>query len=442
MQSQDQQTDEKSTRIYDAIIVGAGLAGLCCANEMARNGFSYLILEASDGVGGRVRSDIVDGFILDRGFQVLLTAYPEAARTLDYKKLDLKPFEPGAWIAGKGRSYKLSDPFREPASMISMMFSDVASTADKLKVAYLRQKVMGMTINQIFAQPDKTILSALSDDYELSTTFINRFFRPFFGGITIDRTLSGSRRMFDFVYKMMAEGQVVVPAKGMGEISKQLAAKLDQDAIRLSSRVESINFEKSQVTLASGQTFHGRSVVVATDGPAAAKLLGGNIEDVKSRTAIYLYFAAEIAPLDEPLLALDGNGEGPVNNVAVLSKVSAAYAPKGQHLISATCLIDENCSEINGADEAKLIANAQVQLKKWFGASVDDWRHLKTYVIAHALPDQTPPWLTPPSRPVQTELPNTYVCGDHRENASINGAMVSGRKAAEALTANLRVSAR
>jgi phytoene dehydrogenase-like protein len=431
-------------QVYDAIIIGAGVAGLTCAGELDRNGFSYLVLDSSDGVGGRVRSDIVDGFTLDRGFQVLLTAYPEVARTLDYRKLDLRPFEPGAWIASDDRSYRLNDPFKAPASMLSMMFSDVASTADKLKVAYLRQKVMGMTINQIFNQPDKTILNTLSDEYELSSVFINRFFRPFFGGITIDKTLSGSRRMFDFVYKMMAEGQVVVPARGMGEISKQLAARLKEDCIRLSSKVETINFEKSQVTLASGQSFQGRAIVVATDGPSAVKLLQGKIEKVKSRRAIYLYFASETAPLNDPLLALNGTGNGPVNNLAVLSKVAPEYAPEGQHLISITCLMDGDDSDepasLNGAEEAKLISTVLAQMKKWFGESVDGWRHLKTYVIEHALPDQTPPWLTPPSRPVQIDLPATYVCGDHRENASINGAMVSGRKAAEALTADLRVS--
>jgi len=428
--------------IYDAIIVGSGLAGLSCAKRLASQGFSFLILESSDAIGGRVRSDYIDGFTLDRGFQVLLTAYPEAASTLDYEKLDLKPFLPGALINDGKYFIRLSDPFKEPASFLSMMVSNIASLADKLRVAYLRQKVMSSTIEQIFSQPDKTIMQSLKE-YGFSDNMITRFFKPFFGGITLDNTLSGSNRMFEFVYKMMAEGQVTVPSGGMGKISQQLASGFAKDSIRLSSRVASIDPVKAQVTLASGESFLARAIVIATDSASASDLTS-LVQPRPAKMATCLYFAADKAPISEPVLVLNGADKdtGPINNLAVLTNVAKSYGPEGKHLISVTVLgqlpAGHKNEELESSFEAQLIKDVLAQAKTWFGEQVDGWQHLKSYRIANALPDQSPPWL-------ETERPTRladglYVCGDFRENASINGALVSGRKAAEALVADLKVA--
>jgi len=455
--------DDNPNQIFDSIIVGAGLAGLSCANHLHKNGFSFLLLESSDGIGGRVRSDRLDGFVLDRGFQVFLTSYPEAARFLDYKKLDLKPFYAGALIAESDRFIRVSDPFKDPSAILSAVFSDISSLSDKMRIAYLRQKVMASTVEEIFAQPDKTILEALQVNYGFSATIIDRFFKPFFGGITLDKTLSGSSRMFEFVYKMMAEGLVTIPAHGMDQIPAQLAERLPENAIRLNSRVASLSVDgpMSQVTLASGQVFTTRSIVLATNG-LDAHALCRQVPEPCSQMATCLYFASPSAPIKEPLLVLDGSGlSGPVNNLAVLSNVSPAYAPEGQHLISATVVggpssgnsvngeagtaSDLHQLEFGGAEEAKLIDEVKSQMESWFGKSaVAQWRHLRTYRIAHGQPNQSPPWLEPPSRPLKIALDqsggNVYVCGDHRENASINGAMRSGRLTGEALLADLQVA--
>jgi phytoene dehydrogenase-like protein len=414
--------------IYDAIIIGSGLAGLSCAKQLASQGFTFLIVEAADTFGGRVRSDHIDGYTLDRGFQVLLTAYPEAARTLDYKSLDLKPFLAGALINDGKYFIRLSDPFKNPSTLLSMMVSNVASLADKLKVAYLRQKVMASTIEEIFSQPDKTILQALRDA-GFSETMINRFFKPFFGGITLDNTLSGSNRMFEFVYKMMAEGQVMIPSAGMGKIAEQLALALPKDSIRLNCRVASIDPSKSLVTLANGETLMGRAIVIATDGENASKLSPA-VDAPPSNMATCLYFSADQAPIAEPVLVLNGSDSGPINNMAVMTNVAIDYAPAGKHLISVTVLGHQS-------DDEHLIKAVINQAKAWFGDQVDSWQHLKSYRIANALPNQAPPWLQP--RPVRLD-DGLYVCGDFRENASINGALISGRKAAEALVLDLKVA--
>lgn len=414
--------------IYDAIIIGAGLAGLSCAKQLASRGFSFLLVEASDSFGGRVRSDYIDGYTLDRGFQVLLTAYPEAASTLDYESLNLKPFLAGALINDGRYFIRLSDPFKDPSSLLSMMVSNIASLADKLKVAYLRQKVMASTVEEIFSQPDKTILQSLRDA-GFSANMINRFFKPFFGGITLDNSLSGSSRMFEFVYKMMAEGQVTIPSGGMGKIAEQLASALPTDSIRLNCQVASIDKNKSQVTLASGETLLARAIVIATDGANASKLSSA-IEAPPSNIANCLYFSADQAPINDPLLVLNGTDNGPINNLAVLTNVAKEYAPAGKHLISVTVL-----GQVSLDDQ--LIKDVMSQAKAWFGDQVDSWQHLKSYRIANALPNQSPPWLE--KRPVRL-VDGLYVCGDFRENASINGALVSGRKAAEALVSDLKLA--
>lgn len=414
--------------IYDAIIIGSGLAGLSCAKKLASQGFSFLIVEAADSFGGRVRSDYIDGYTLDRGFQVLLTAYPEAASTLDYRSLDLKPFLAGALIHDGKYFIRLNDPFKHPSSLLSMLVSNIASLADKLRVAYLRQKVMASTVEEIFSQPDKTILQSLKDA-GFSANMINRFFKPFFGGITLDNTLSGSSRMFEFVYKMMAEGQVTLPSGGMGKITEQLASALPNDSIRLNCRVASIDQGKSQVILENGEILLARAIVIATDGANASQLCS-DIETPPSNMATCLYFSADKAPINEPILVLNGTDKAPINNLAVLTNVAKEYAPAGKHLISVTVL-----GQVS--EEEQLIKDVMSQAKAWFGDQVDSWQHLRTYRIANALPNQSPPWLE--ARPVRLG-DGLYVCGDFRENASINGALISGRKAAEALVSDLKVT--
>jgi phytoene dehydrogenase-like protein len=409
----------------DILIVGGGLAGLCCARALHDKGARFQILEAADGVGGRVRTDVVDGYLLDRGFQVLLTAYPEAKRVLDYGRLELKPFAPGAvsWYAG--RMNKLIDPWRTPGAWKEALRSEFGTLGDKLRIARLRSRLRKSSIEEIFAGPDRSTKEALESAH-FSQQMIHRFFRPFLGGILLDGELKSSSRMYEFVFKMLSEGDVAVPSRGMGAIPAQLAERLPADAVRLNTRVEELH--ENELKLASGEVLEARAIVVAAEGPAAARLIG-EVEPA-SRSMTCFYYAAEESPVTEPLVFLNGDGAGPVNNFAVISQVAPSYAPPGKHLVSATVLGTHKLTE------AQLSGFIIAQMKNWFGKVAGTWQFLRGYYLTHAQPQQYPGALEPPQRSVRVR-PGVYVCGDHRDNASIQGAMVSGRRAAEAVLADL-----
>lgn len=410
----------------EVIIIGAGLAGLSCARRVQEKGVSFLLLDAADAAGGRVRTDEVEGFLLDRGFQVLFTAYPEAVRMLDYADLGLKPFYPGALVRHGGRFHRLADPWRRPLDGIKTIFSPVGTLADKIRMAALRRRVLNGTLEELLQQPEISTREALRAA-GFSEKIIMRFFRPFLGGIFLEPELQTSSRMFDFVFRMLAWGETALPARGMGSIPAQLAAAVPAAAMRWRCRVQRIT--ANTVTLDTGERLTARAIVIATDGPAATRLWP-ELPAVPMQRVLCFYYAAQQAPLEEPILILNGEGDGPVNNVCVPNLVAPGYAPAGAHLISATVL------NTVVQDERQLELSVRMQLAKWFGVQAQRWRLLKIYRLAHALPRQLPPALQPPQRPVRLQ-PGLYVCGDHRDNASINGAMASGRRAAEALLADL-----
>lgn len=410
----------------DVLIVGGGLAGLCCARELQAKGVSFQIIEASDGIGGRVRTDTMDGFLLDRGFQALLTAYPEAKRSLDYGRLELKSFIPGALSWYAGRMNKLVDPWRTPGGWKEALGSEFCTLMDKLRIMRLRNRVRRTSIEEIFQRPERSTKDALLAE-GFSSEVIHHFFRPFLGGILLDGELKSSSRIFEFVFKMLSEGDIALPARGMGAIPAQLAERIPGEAVRLNTRVEALH--ENELTLAGGETARGRAIVIAADGPSAAHLVG-EVEPA-SRSVTCFYFAADEPPVAEPLLLLNGDGAGPVNNFAVVSRVAPSYAPAGKHLLSATVL------GIHQLTDAQLGGFIVAQMKNWFGKVASAWQFLRSYRITHAQPQQYPGALEPPQHPVRIR-PGIYVCGDHRENASIHGAMASGRRAAEAVLEDLQ----
>jgi phytoene dehydrogenase-like protein len=407
----------------EVIVVGAGLAGLAGALRLHEAGASVRVLEASDGVGGRVRTDVVDGFRLDRGFQVLLTAYPECRRVLDYAALDLRPFLPGALVRRAGRFHELSDPWRRPERAWRSLTAGVGTLADRLRMARFRGRVRRGTLEDLLARPETSAAERLHAE-GFSAGMIESFFHPFFGGILLDRSLSASSRMLEFVFRMMAEGDVAVPAMGMGAIPEQMTRRLPEGTIRLGARVAAVS--PREVRLDSGEALGADAVAVATEGPEAARLAG--LPAPGSRPVTCLYFAAEKAPVDEPILVLDGDGAGPVNSVCFPSQVAPSYAPPGATLVSASVV----GGAASDAGNAALEAAVRKQLEGWFGPEVRRWRHLRTYHVRHAQPEQRPGTLEPVERPVRLES-GLFVCGDHRDTASIHGAMVSGRRAADAL---------
>ncbi len=414
----------------DVIVVGAGLAGLTAAVHLQRAGLSVSVLEASDGVGGRVRTDKVDGFLLDRGFQVLLTAYPEARRTLDYEALGLRAFAPGALVRVGGRFHRMTDPRRRPGDLAATLRAPVGSLADKMRVGKLRSRVGRGSLEDLFKRPETTTLEALKDA-GISDAMIERFLRPFLGGIFLERGLETSSRMFEFVVRMFAEGDATLPARGMGAIPQQLAGCLIAGTVRTDARVVSV--EASGAALEDGERLAARAVVIATDGVAAAGLIP-QLGELASRSVTCLYFAAGAPPIDEPILVLNGEGVGLVNNLSVPSQVAPSYAPPGASLVSATVIGDPSLGD------GVLEAAVQGQLQTWFGRQARGWRHLRTYRIGYALPDPSPPAFDPARRDPRVGQ-GLYVCGDHRESASIEGSLVSGRRAAQAVVDDLAASA-
>lgn len=407
----------------DVIVVGAGLAGLACARVLARAGVPFLILEASDGAGGRVRTDIADGFRFDRGFQVLLTAYPEAQAVLDYGALRLHAFAPGALVRYHGRFYYLGDPWRDRASIWPSLLAPVAKWGDLWRVFRLRRQLLGKTEEEIFTAPETTVANRLRQ-LGFSRRFTEYFFRPWIGGAMLDPSLNGSSRMFEFLFRMFALGDAAVPAEGMGAIPAQMAAALPAGSIRFGARVEAV--EEGAVRLEGGERITARAVVVAADGRTAAGLL--KLPAPGWRSAWCFYFSAKEAPFDEPLLVLSGGGRGPITNLAVMSNVAPDYAPPGEHLISATVLGWE------ARDAASILSGVRTQLKRWFGLVAEEWRPLRHYQIELGLPVVQPlERLKPPEI-----APGLFACGDWRSTPSIQGALESGRLAGEAVLGSLR----
>jgi phytoene dehydrogenase-like protein len=409
----------------DTLIVGAGLAGLTCARQLIEHGLSCRVFEASDRVGGRVVTDEVDGFRLDRGFQVFLTAYPEAPAVLDYQRLQLCPFEPGALVRYRGAFHRFADPWRRPQHLLATALSPVATLPDKLRVALFRRHTSRGTLDQLYQRTEQTTLDLLRSR-GFSDVIISRFLRPFLGGVFLDYDLQTSSRMCEFVFRMFAQGEATVPAAGMSAIPQQLAAALPADTVTTNCQVTRI--DGHTVELASGDRSSAKSIVIASEQQTMQRLLN-RTQSAAGRSVSCLYFAADEPPIREPILVLNGDGAGPVNNLCVPSQLSPSFAPPGKSLVSATVLGQHANSE-------GLTSRVRSQLQTWFGSQVDRWSHLKTYDIRNALPDQSPPALEPVVKPVIVD-DGVFVCGDYCDTASINGAMASGRRAADAVRSYL-----
>jgi phytoene dehydrogenase-like protein len=364
-----------------------------------------------------VRTDTVDGFLLDRGFQILLTAYPEVNERLDLDALGLGLFEPGAVVRVKGRFHRVADPLRRPRLLAQTIAAPIGTPADKARLARLVVDVRRHSVQDLLRRPDTTTSERLTRA-GFSNRMIESFWRPLFAGIQLDPDLEVSSRRFDTILRMLAVGATGVPRHGMGAIPAQLAPTLPEGTVRLGARV--VEVAGSAVVLADGGLVESRAVVVATDGPEAHRLLGGRLPDPGSRAAACCWFAAPAPPLTGPVLILDGEASGPAMNVAVMSEVAPSYAPAGRALVAAA---------VPGPDalDPTITRRVRDQLARWFGSSTGDWRHLRTDVIAHGQPLQRPPFA--PRRSVALG-DGLFVCGDHRDTASSQGAMFSGERTA------------
>ncbi|MDX1971842.1 MAG: NAD(P)/FAD-dependent oxidoreductase [Candidatus Sumerlaeia bacterium] len=411
----------KTNRKPRVIIVGAGLAGLACALRLRTLGYDYTVVESSDDVGGRVRTDIVEDFRLDRGFQVLLEAYPETRRVLDYASLELERFIPGARIFNGSGFDVVADPLRAPEYALNSLVASVGTLGDKLRIPFWSRGLGKESVREIFTSREQSTQQYLQES-GFSDQIIERFFRPFLSGIFLESQLNTSSSMAKFVLKMMGSGAVSVPRFGMGAISHQLADRVGRENIRFETVVSEVS--SHHIRLNSSETLEADFVVLATDRSNAWKLLGLE-EQAKSWTNVSnLYFATSRNASSGRWLLLNGSGKGVVNNVVVMSNLSREYAPKGRHLVSVSVLGTRSPREEEGLSNQVLN-----ELEEWFGGNIKHWDYLRSYHIPHALPSQPSGYFTEQKRP--TKWKGIYLAGDYCDSASIHGAMVSGRLAAE-----------
>lgn len=413
------------------VIIGAGLAGLSCATRLTQRGIRTILLEATDRVGGRVRSEVVDGFTLDQGFQVLLTAYPACRELLDYSKLRLKAFEPGALIRHRGSFATLGDPWRRPSQAFRTAFSPVGTLGDKLRVAKLRRDVSRGSLDDLYNRPHEPTHARLGR-LGFTAAFIDQFFRPFLGGVFLDPELETSSRMLEFVFRMFAAGDIAIPADSMAAIPRQLAESLPRGSIRFNQSVEAV--EQGKIHLTGGEWFEPAVIVVATESTAAAQIVGVPRLEAPWRHTVNHYFAADKSPNPRKMLMLAGDeyvfgqqkneptaADRVISNVVVISDIAPQYAPPGRTLISVSTT---QAAEFDVSGER--LRPVRSQLIRWFGKGVADWEHLRSYSIPYALPVQSLEDITPP-----LANGNIILCGDYCETPSIQGAMNSGLRAAE-----------
>lgn len=432
----DEDVSTPLPRDVDVVVVGAGLAGLAAARRLVAAGVGTLVVEASDAVGGRVRTDVVDGFQLDRGFQVFNTAYPEAERVLDYRALGLARFTRGALVRLPDGLHRLADPRRHPLAAARALDGAFGRPVGLARFAATSARAAYAPAGVLRRAPERTTDAALRER-GVPRELVERVLRPFLAGVFLERELATSSRVFDLVWRTFVRGTVCVPARGMGAIPAQLAAGLPAGTIRLRTRV--LALADADTDTATGSSTRARSVrvhtdagtvtagavLVAADPGTAVGLLG--LDPVAMSSVTTYYHTAPRAPLDEPTIVLDGTG-GPVVNTLVLTAGAPSYSADGRPLISSSVL----GTGPGLPDEAAV----RRECARLYGRPTDDWRLVRVVEVHDALPAAPPP-LGSLRAPVRLGG-GRYVAGDHRDTPSIQGALVSGRRAADAVLEDRR----
>jgi len=382
-------------------IVGAGLSGLACGLELKRAGAEVSIFDTQSEVGGRVRTDAVDGFLLDHGFQVFLPSYELGPHFLNYEKLEMKAFAPGAEIYKQGAFYKISDPLRDPKGLLPTLISPLASFKDKLLILKF---ILGKGIDYKDVGAGDTALNYLKS-FGFSQKFIQGFFMPFFSGVFLNRDLSVSEDFFRYLFQKFSEGYASLPAVGMKGLPEQMALEIGPSSIYLNHKVDLSTFTKTDFdhcVWANGSPVSG-------EAPRAYN------------TVTTHYYKTQSTAWAGKTLYLNGGSEGPVNHVACLTAVQPSYAPEGWHLFSVNSLIEST-------------AGLEDHLCEIFGkVEIDQWEHLKSYSIKKALPKKTEF-----GRQNPRNEDGIFLCGDHMETASIQGALQSGLRVAQEIMKTAR----
>lgn len=407
---------------YKIHIVGAGISGLVAAIELEKNGYQPVIVEANNKVGGRVTTEIVDGYQLDCGFQVLLEAYPKAQQYLDYNDLELQRFQPGAVIFKNGKQQIIGDAFRDISLLWDTVTANVATIGDKLKILKLNNELKKSSLEAIFKRKEQTTLQYLQD-FGFSSKVIEQFFRPFFAGIFLEPHLNTSSRMFEYVYKMFGEGLAVLPKSGIAAIPQQLKSQLKHTQFLFNTKVKEVT--DSTLVLENGTVLKTHFTIIATN--ASALIANLNNQETQWKRCDTLYFEVETRTIQKPIIGLIADKNALINNL--FFHHSLAMTHKGKHqLLSVTVVKSHHLKK----DE--LIKKVISDLETY--CNITQVTFLKHYVIDKALPDVND--MRYDCSPTETQLkPTIYLAGDYMLNASLNAAMISGERAAQGIIQSL-----
>lgn len=406
----------------DVLVIGAGLAGLRCAGVLRQAGRDVRVWEAADGIGGRVRTDVIDGFRCDRGFQVLNPAYSELQRAVDVSALRLQPFGAGVSVRRANGSTAWVHPLRAPAKVPGMLARGGLGPREVVAVARWAAAAIRPKALKSDGHDDTSLRTAL--DRAGVVGELRRVIDRFLAGVLLEGDGATSNAFTLLLVRMFVLGVPGLPADGMQALPRQLALDL-ADSITVQRNVTELIRDGAGWQASDGT--HGiraRHVVVATDPVGAARLT--DLPPPPMHGVVTDWWAADEAPPGPPMLWVDGRQEppGPVLNTAVMSAAAPTYAPAGQHLIAASALLAPDGTE---PAEAVMRSHAAGILG---AADHSRWTLVTRHVVPHALPTQSPPLSV--RRSIRT-ADGRWVCGDHRDTASIQGALVSGRRTAEAI---------
>ncbi|MGW3042537.1 NAD(P)/FAD-dependent oxidoreductase [Kitasatospora sp. NPDC001159] len=418
----------------DVVVVGAGLAGLVAARALTGHGLTVQVLETTDRIGGRMATRELDGFRLDDGSHLLNTAFPELRRTLDLDRLDLRKLTPGVLVHSAGRRYRAGDPQLTTARQAATR-APLGSPLDKARLGSWLGRIATTPAVRLQARPETTAARALAG-HGLAPRTVDGFLRPLLSALLSDPTLGTSSRIADLVLRSYARGRLCLPADGIAAVPAQLAAALPVGTVRTGVQVTSISADGVE-TLTHGR-IGALAVVVATDARSAAELLPGlRLPDFHPVTTFF--HTADRAPLNEAVLLLDGdrpNGHPPlVSHSLVVSELHPSFAPAGQALIATTVL---GRRSFDAGGPAGLEPAVRARLAELYGASTAGWQFLSVRHVPDALPAMPPPHN--PRRPVRV-LAGLYAAGGHRDTSTVQGALVSGRRAAQAVLRDLGLPA-
>lgn len=420
--------------MHDVIVIGAGLAGLRCAGLLSARGLDVVVLDAADAVGGRQRTDIVDGFRLDRGFQVLNPAYPALRRSVDLTTLALGSFPVGVRVRTIDGMAELRHPVRHPLSITASLRSGLVSGRDAVALARWAGPALVHPLSRL-ARNDVTVREGW-DAAGLRGPLRTAVLEPFLAGVLAERGGETSNAFARLLVRYFALGRPGLPSQGIAAVPEQLAAhaRAAGAGIRLGAGAERMSAFPGgiRVDLTDGDSVGAARVVVAV-GPDAVADLTGLARPATNGLQTW-WFAATDPPTTSALLTVDGRGrgQGPVVNTVVMTHTVPSYAPAGRHLIAATCLLP------HGGDPAEE-SDVRRHLGEIWGADVSAWELIRRDDIDDALPAQRAPLRAPRSPRYAERL---YIAGDHRDTASINGALVSGERAARAILTDAGSSAR